>query len=130
MNHNVDTIEISLPFKAEYVSIARLAASGISNRVGFDIETIEDIKVAIAEVCNKLVKAGRECEGHYTLTFNILPDSIEVIFRCENKNIDTIFSEDEEELGISIIKALMDKVQFNAGEGKHILIMTKTLERK
>ncbi|NMA66934.1 MAG: anti-sigma regulatory factor, partial [Clostridiaceae bacterium] len=34
-----DCIEVTLPFKAEYVSVVRLTVSGIANRMGFDIET-------------------------------------------------------------------------------------------
>ena len=48
MDTNSEKIELRLPFKAEYVSVARLTASGIASRIGFDIEAIEDIKVAIA----------------------------------------------------------------------------------
>ena len=40
MNSVCDKIELTLPFKAEYVSVARLVASGVCNRIGFDIETI------------------------------------------------------------------------------------------
>ena len=53
-----DIVELILPFKAEYVSTVRLVASSLSNRIGFDVEVIEDIKVAISEVCSKIVNIG------------------------------------------------------------------------
>ena len=50
-------IELIIPMRAEYVSIARLTAAGVANRAGFDIEAIEDIKVSLSEVCNRIINA-------------------------------------------------------------------------
>lgn len=124
-----DNIEIILPFKAEYVSIARLAASGIANRVGFDIETIEDIKVAIAEVCNKMVNLGSSKSDSYKLIFKITEDKLVVVFDCEDKSLRCIFKDQSEELGVAIINALMDNVEF-CSSNDYILLMTKELEGK
>jgi len=127
MKSTTDFIELLLPFKAEYVSIARLAVSGVANRLGFDIESIEDIKVAVAEVCNKLVGTGSEVASHYKIIFRISAKKLEIVFGCEDKNLKCIFREDEDELGISIINALMDSVEF-CSESDHILSMSKSVE--
>jgi len=51
--------------RAEYVSIARLTAAGVANRVGFDIDAIEDIKVSLSEVCNRIINMqGKYAGGH------------------------------------------------------------------
>ncbi len=50
-----DCISLKLPTKSEYVSVARLTASVVANNMGFDIESIEDIKVAVGEACNNAV---------------------------------------------------------------------------
>ncbi len=50
-----DCISLTLPTKSEYVSVARLTASVVANNMGFDIESIEDIKVAVGEACNNAV---------------------------------------------------------------------------
>lgn len=122
-----DKIVLALPFKAEYVSVARLAVSGIANRVGFDIETIEDIKVSVAEVCNKLVNAGTGTEGSYVITFEVSPDKLVIGFNSDNDAAKCILNTEEDELGISIINAFMDEVEFYPG-CSNILSMTKALE--
>ena len=122
-----DKIELVLPFKAEYASIARLTTSGVANRVGFDIETIEDIKVAVAEVCNKLVNAGNKSEGNYTIVFNILSGKLIISFKSNDETLELIFNNEEDELGISIINAFMDDVELNPESG-YILRMTKAIE--
>lgn len=122
-----DNIELLLPFKAEYVSIARLTASGIAARVGFDIETIEDIKVALAEVCNKLVKVESKVTEYYKVIFKISEQKLQVVFDCEDKTLKCIFEEENDRLGISIINALMDSIEF-CPDSSYILSMSKSVE--
>jgi serine/threonine-protein kinase RsbW len=122
-----DGIRLSLPFKAEYVSIARLTASGVANRIGFDMEIIEDIKVAVAEVCNKFVGADSKTAGYYNILFMISPKRLGIIFECEDENLNGLFDETEDELGISIINALMDEVEF-INKNTQIIGMYKKLE--
>lgn len=127
MDKMSDNIEIILPFKAEYVSIARLTASGIANRIGFDVDTIEDIKVAIAEVCNKLVKVGSKNANSYRIRFEVTDSSMDIFFDCEDKLLKCIFDNEADELGISLITALMDNAEFCTGND-YIFSMSKTFE--
>lgn len=127
MDTNSEKIELRLPFKAEYVSVARLTASGIASRIGFDIEAIEDIKVAIAEVCNKLVVSKNGKSDYYTIVFNISHDSLTIVFECNDDALRCIFGKEENGLGISIIKALMDDVNLCTDNGS-FLSMTRCLE--
>lgn len=122
-----DSIELLLPFKAEYVSVARLTASGIASRIGFDIETIEDIKVAIAEVCNKFIKIGSKTAESYKIIFKIYGNSLVTVFDCEDKSLKCIFKNEEDELGLSIINALMDTAEL-CTDDNYLLSITKVLE--
>lgn len=120
-----DIIELTLPFKAEYVSIARLTASGIASRMGFDFETIEDIKVALAEVCNKFVLKGSTADC-YRIIFEVSEKELSIAFDCEDRELECTFDSDNE-LGVSIINALMDNVEF-CRTGKYLFSMTKSVE--
>jgi serine/threonine-protein kinase RsbW len=122
-----DKIELLLPLKAEFVSVARLTASGIANRIGFDIETIEDIKVAVAEVCNKLVRMRSECTLHYKIIFEIFADRLNITFSSGDSELKNAFNNNDDEFGISIITALMDNVWF-CKESDCILSMSKVTE--
>jgi len=123
---NNDVITIKLPSKAEYVSIARLAASVISNTVGFDIEEIDDIKVAVGEACNNAVLHGHSEEEVYEINFRLSDEKIHI----EVKDNGIGFDEEKYEepdlnnlkgngLGIYIMKSLMDEVDIlpNGEEG-------------
>ena len=45
---NAESVELTLPINAAYISAARLTASSIANRLGFGIEEVEDIKTAVS----------------------------------------------------------------------------------
>jgi serine/threonine-protein kinase RsbW len=125
---NFDVIELKVPLKAEYVSIARLTASGISNRIGFDIDSIEDIKVAISEVCNKLITVGSNNKELVKILFRISKDKLTVIFDSDDESLKCIFSGSENEFGLSIINALMDEVELCSD--RYILSISKVIEGK
>jgi len=120
---NNDVISIKLPSKAEYVSIARLAASVISNTVGFDIEDIDDIKVAVGEACNNAVLHGKSEEEVYEIAFKLSEKKVHI----EVKDNGIGFDEEKYEepdlenlkgngLGIYIMKSLMDEVDIIAND--------------
>lgn len=122
---NNDVITIKLPSKAEYVSIARLAASVISNTVGFDIEEIDDIKVAVGEACNNAVLHGKDAEEVYEINFMLSEKKIHI--EVKDKGIG--FDEEKYEepdlenlkgngLGIYIMKSLMDEVDIVANDNE------------
>lgn len=121
-----DTVEIGIPFKADYVGVVRLAASGVANRVGLDIEVIEDIKVAVAEVCNKLVSAGSGTADSFKIQFCIFREKLMILFKCNDESLRSIFNPESEELGLSIIMTLMDEVRM-CNNPDEILSMTKYL---
>ena len=121
-----DNIKLFLPFKAEYVIVARLTASGVASRIGFDIDTIEDIKVAVSEVCNKFVNLGSKIANDFTVIFNVGLNKLTITFDCNDKSLRCIFDENDE-FGVSIITALMDEVEFHT-ENDYIFSISKVLE--
>lgn len=129
-----DIISISLPTKSEYVSIARLTASVVANKVGFDVEDIEDIKVTVGEACNNAVLHGKE-SGSFTLNFIAESDRmvIEVVdcgdgFEISDYQEPDLDNPKENGLGLFIMKSLMDEVLVNTSKGCGTkLRMTKNL---
>lgn len=128
---NKENVCISLPSKPEYVSVVRMTSSVIANKVGFNIEDIDDIKVAVGEACNNAVLHG--CNSNFKVEFIISDDKLTVEVKDEGKgfNIDKCPKPDacnpkESGLGIFIIKSLMDNVEVQSSPGKGTIIrMTK-----
>ena len=102
-----ESINMSLPSKPEYVSIARLAASFVANQMGFDIETIEDIKLAVGEACNNAILHSGSDET-YKLEFINKKDNltIEVVDFGKGFSIEkykTPNAEDLQENGLGLL---------------------------
>jgi serine/threonine-protein kinase RsbW len=58
MNPSEPFIEFRIPPDAEYLRIARLAAGDMGGRVGFSIDELDDVRLAVDELCSILIGAG------------------------------------------------------------------------
>lgn len=115
----MEQIKISLPGKPEYVSIARLTASVIANQMGFNIDDVEDIKVAVGEACNNAVLHGKSPEEVFEIQFEVQSGRIIIEVRDNGNGFDMdeyqapeLGELKENGLGIFIMKTLMDEVDF------------------
>lgn len=126
-----DEIRLSIPNKPEYVSVVRLTVAAIASRIGFDIEKIEDIKVAVAEACTNAITHGceRSGKGEYDISFVLTGEKITISVhdKGEGCQLESIEEPDlnklnEGGLGIFIIKSLMDDVEIISEKGKGMMI--------
>ncbi|MBN2899233.1 MAG: ATP-binding protein [Clostridia bacterium] len=132
-----DKISLSIPTKSEYVSVARLTSSVIANNMGFDIEEIEDIKVAVGEACNNAVLHTHDVDHTFDLSFFAENEKLIIEVKDSGKGfaLDSYREPDlenpkEHGLGIFIMKSLMDDLKIDSEVGKGTFIrMTKYLNR-
>jgi len=133
-----DILKFSVPGKPEYVGTVRLAISSLANYAGFDIEAVEDIKVAVSEACTNVVchgKSNREesyevaCEvGDGRIIISVVDQAGGYdMSKYQRPMMDT---PKEGGLGLFIIKALMDEVDIFSELGMGTSIkMVKYLNR-
>jgi len=124
-NVSSDNVTLVLPAKSEFVSTARLTASSVANRIGFNIDEVEDIKVAVSEVCNIILsKVGDEIR-QYKISFEINSDQLEITFTGSETELGCFEGTLEDEYGLYIMKALMDSVELC--NNNHSIVMTKRI---
>lgn len=135
-----DILKFSIPGKPEYVGTVRLAISSLANSAGFDIEAVEDIKVAVSEACTNVVCHGKpNREECYEVACEVGDGRIIISIVDHAGGYDTAKYQrplincdcpKEGGLGIFIIKALMDEVDIfsELGTGTSIK-MVKYLSR-
>jgi serine/threonine-protein kinase RsbW len=51
-------IELVLPADTRLVRVARLVASGVATTAGFDVDEVEDLRIAVDELCSALIEGG------------------------------------------------------------------------
>lgn len=120
-----EKIELTLPVNAAYVSAARLTASSISNRMGFNIEDIEDIKIAVSEACIFLIEQCTQIgQENFHIEFMLNENSLGVRLDAE---INADFSQkyDNDDLGIKMIQALMNKLDISIVKNNIVIDMLK-----
>lgn len=115
---NPNTIELTLPIDPAYVSVARLTASSISERMNFSSEAVEDIKGAVSEACIYIIK---RCTlggtNRFTLRFSSeIEDTLIICLKTSLSN--TILTQcPEDDLGMCMMESLVDKLEIFFEEG-------------
>ena len=58
--NKADTIELKIPARLEYVRLTRLVISGIATQADFSLDEIEDVRIAVDELCATLIDQSAE----------------------------------------------------------------------
>jgi len=130
-------VRLSIPARAEWVAVARLAVSAVASRQHFSIDEIEDIKLAIAEACTNAIQHGSP-DGTIDIECELRDDELVTIVRDRGKGprLGTV-NEDRigemgrtEELGVFLIRALMDTVEYtsDARDGTQLVMVKRVSE--
>src|SRR5471030_1268260 len=115
------TVRLEIPARAEWVAVARLAVAAVASRQRFSVDDIEDIKLAVAESCTNAIQHGVE-DGTIAIVCEVSADSIVVTVRDRGQGPPLGAVEEErigeagrtEELGVFLIRALMDTVEYTS----------------
>lgn len=104
-----ECINLVVPRKPEYVGVVRLTTSAIANNVGFNIDEIDDIRVAISEACTNAMESNID---NLSIQYRVSKGEIDIDVKGVIDVNDDNISCKERKLGIMIIKSLMDHVRF------------------
>lgn len=78
-----DRVELSFPARGDLIVLARLVTSAISARAGFDIEELEDLRLAVGELCLLTLQGSDARSGDLCLELTVLDDAIGVTSTLE-----------------------------------------------
>lgn len=84
-----DFVELTLPAQNRHLRLVRLAASGFTIDLGASIEWIEDLRLAVGEVCALLVEFA-EPNSRLSLSYRHYGDLITVEGRCPANSAEPI----------------------------------------
>jgi serine/threonine-protein kinase RsbW len=123
-NGNARAVRLTIPAKAEYITLVRLALSGLSQLRPLSEETLGDLKLAVTEACSNSVRHayrdGRE--GAVEVVYELYPDRLVVEVSDDGAGF-TVADEaaaqqgalTEGGLGIAIIRELADELELGPG---------------
>lgn len=119
-------IHLRIPAKAEYITLGRLALTGLAQLREIREETMADLKLALTEAVSNSVRHayGEQGDGHVDITYELRPDrlSIQVVDDGNGFDPDEAPAIDGEELsegglGISIIRSIADEFEIASQPG-------------
>jgi len=135
-----DALKFLVPGKPEYVGTVRIAVSHVAANVGFDIDAIDDIKVAVSEACTNIILHSHTDHSEFSYEVDIEREekaiTITVVDRGIGFETGKYVAPAPGEargsgMGIFILRALMDEVdiQSEVGVGTNIR-MKKYLQNR
>jgi serine/threonine-protein kinase RsbW len=128
------TVELKIPGRAEWVAVARLAVAAVASRLRFSVDEIEDIKLAIAEACTNSIQAsGSDDAGVIEIVCDAIDTELRVTVRDHSpsphgESVEpngSVTDTRTEALGVFLIRALMDGVDYSTDRRGTELVMTK-----
>jgi serine/threonine-protein kinase RsbW len=123
-NGDARTVRLTIPAKAEYITLVRLALSGLSTFRPLDEETLGDLKLAVTEACSNSVRhAYRDGRaGSVEVVYELHPDRLVVEVSDDGEGFPLEHaataggSLTEGGLGIAIIRELADELELGSRE--------------
>jgi serine/threonine-protein kinase RsbW len=107
-----DLIELRFPARGDLIVLARLVTSAISARAGFDIEELEDLRLAVGELCLLALQGSDARHGDLCLELTVLGDAIGAVCTLERAGTASVPEPEGEEvarLSEQILDALVDE---------------------
>ncbi len=135
-------VELKIPSDPRWLTVVRLAVSGVASRLGASYEDVDDIKVAVSEACTNAIDhafSGEEC-GQGTISIRCHPGDGRLRIDVEDQGCgfdpakaNTVDDADPEKrggLGLFLIQKLMDETEVvsRPGGGTRVT-MVKRFER-
>jgi serine/threonine-protein kinase RsbW len=121
------TIRLRIPAKPEYITLCRLALTGIAQLRAIDDEAMAELKLALTEAVSNSVRHayGPEGVGHVDVTYDLRRDAlaIEVVDDGEGFDPDEAPTFEGDELsegglGIAIIRTIADEFEIESAPGR------------
>ncbi len=107
-----ETVRLSVPASLEYVRVARLTASAVASRLGFDVEEIENLRVAVDELVSLVIDVA--AGGSLDVTFRTVDGALRIDGRVPIRTGADVGVED---LTAQILKAVTDEYDLRANDG-------------
>ena len=132
-------MRLTIPAKAEYIALCRLALAGLARMRPLSDETVADLKLALTEACSNSVRHAyhEDREGTVEIVYRLADDRLIIEVLDQGKGYDpkrvgaNARDLDESGLGLAIIRSVTDELEVREREdGRGSMIrFAKAIER-
>ncbi len=118
-------VRLTIPAKPEYITLCRLALTGLGRVRPLSDETLADLKLALTEAASNSVRhAYANGSGSVDILYELTPSRIAIEVLDAGEGFEHVLPEDREldgltegGLGIAIIRAIADEFELGPGPG-------------
>jgi serine/threonine-protein kinase RsbW len=120
------TVRLTIPARAEYITLCRLALTGIARVRQLSDEVLADLKLALTEAASNSVRHAYSDDDHagvVEISYELRPDRLVIEVTDEGGGFDPAEADGPAEelseggLGIAIIRAIADEVEIGTQPG-------------
>ena len=118
-----NAIRLTIPAKPEYITLGRLALTGLSRLRPLSQETVADLKLALTEACTNCVRhAYPGGHGFVEILYDLQPDRLVIEVADDGEGFDPADRQERDEelaeggLGIAIIESIADELEIGVRE--------------
>ena len=108
MTSEIDQLTIRFPARPGHLVIGRLNAAAVGAAAGFDVEELDDLRLAVTESINWLL--ADDTDGHIELTFDSADGRVEIVGVRTGPELATARSDD---LVDAILGATVDEFELS-----------------
>jgi len=123
---SANAVRLTIPAKPEYITLCRLALTGLARMRPVGDEVLADLKLALTEAASNSVRhAYGDLEGQVEITYALNGDRLEIEVTDEGAGFESGARADDSEaelgelteggLGIAIIRAIADELELGSG---------------
>jgi serine/threonine-protein kinase RsbW len=125
-------VELEIPARPEYIALVRMVVASVAaERRELDEDRVEDLKLAVSEACTNAIEANESAPSEERVVVRCFEDRDRFEVRVDDRGsgfdpsalpahppvTDPARLEYERGLGIPLIRALVDTVEFDSSPG-------------
>lgn len=103
----VDEVRLGLPAQPGYAQVARLTVTAVAARIGFSYDEIEDLRIAVGELCSLLVVNDPAAR----MSLRVTASDTEVVIEADRQPAAPAIEVDD--LSDQILRAVVDEVDLD-----------------
>lgn len=116
-----DVVVLTLPANSAYLSVLRTATAGLAARLQFNLDEIEDLRIAVDEACAMLLAGDEPIDAELTCRFLLSRDEIAVTVTLPAARRPP----SRDTFAWQVLTALAGQVEASAADGRLTIALTK-----
>lgn len=119
---NGDIVELRVPATSAYLAVLRTASAGLAARLGFTLDDIEDLRIAVDEACSMVLPLATP-ESMLTCQFELDTDVLQVRVSVPSTSTEL---PGRESFAWTVLTALAGKVHSVIEDGQVAIVLHKS----